>query len=197
MAKRLFDVVLSLAGLLFLAPALFVIALLVKFDSSGPVFYRQERIGLSSKPFRIFKFRTMIDGADRKGLKVTIGGDPRVTRTGAMLRKYKLDELPQLINVLKGEMSFVGPRPEVEEYVKYYTEADRRIIHSVRPGITDPASIEFRDENDLLKDVADPEKEYISRILPRKIRLYRSYIEDRSFWMDIRLIAKTIFMVAR
>ena len=194
MIKRLFDIVASGCGLLVLSPVLLVVALWVKQDSKGPVFYRQVRVGRHNKDFRIFKFRSMRVGAD-KGSLVTIGGrDPRVTRSGYFIRKYKLDELPQLINVLTGDMSFVGPRPEVRKYVDLYTEEQMHVL-DVRPGITDPASIKFRNENELMESADNPEDYYINVIMQQKIRLYLEYVDNASFLYDLKLIFQTIKVV--
>ena len=190
MIKRLFDIVASGCGLLALSPMLLIVALWVKLDSKGPIFYRQVRGGKHNKDFRIFKFRSMRVGAD-KGSLVTIGGrDPRVTRSGYFIRKYKLDELPQLINVFVGDMSLVGPRPEVRHYVDYWTPQQMRVL-DVRPGITDPASIKFRNENELMEQADDPEDYYIHIIMQEKIRLYLEYVDNASFWYDIKLIFQT------
>jgi lipopolysaccharide/colanic/teichoic acid biosynthesis glycosyltransferase len=192
--KRLFDIVASAFGLLFLSPLFVVLAVWIKFDSKGPVFYRQVRVGRGNKDFRIFKFRSMRVGAD-KGSLVTIGGhDPRVTRSGYFIRKYKLDELPQLINVFLGDMSLVGPRPEVRHYVNYWTP-DQLHVLDVRPGITDPASIKFRNENELMEKAADPEDYYINVIMQEKIMLYLDYVQNASFWYNIKLIFQTFKVV--
>ena len=195
--KRLFDLFFVVPGLLVMDPFLMLISIMVKLDNSGPVFFKQLRIGHYGQPFYIYKFRTMVPDAEKLGTKVTVDRDPRVTRIGAILRKYKLDELPQLINVLKGDMSLVGPRPEVPEYVTCYSEEEKKIVHSVLPGITDIAAIEFRNEATLLSDAEEPEKEYISKILPRKIELYKRYVKERSMWLDIKLILMTIMNLAR
>ena len=188
--KRLFDVVASGVGLLLLSPLFLLVAIWIKLDSPGPVFYRQVRVGRYNRDFRIFKFRSMRVGAD-KGSLVTIGGrDPRVTRSGYFIRKFKIDELPQLINVFIGDMSLVGPRPEVRHYVDYWTK-DQLHVLDVRPGITDPASIKFRNENELLEKAEDPEKYYIEVIMQEKLRLYLEYVENHSFWYDIKLIFQT------
>lgn len=188
--KRLFDVVASGFGLLLLSPLFFLVAIWIKLDSPGPVFYRQVRVGRYNRDFRIFKFRSMRVGAD-KGSLVTIGGrDPRVTRSGYFIRKFKVDELPQLINVFIGDMSLVGPRPEVRHYVDYWTKEQLHVL-DVRPGITDPASIKFRNENELLEKAEDPEKYYIEVIMQEKLRLYLEYVENHSFWYDIKLIFQT------
>ena len=188
--KRLFDVVASGVGLLLLSPLFLLVAIWIKLDSPGPVFYRQVRVGRYNRDFRIFKFRSMRVGAD-KGSLVTIGGrDPRVTRSGYFIRKFKIDELPQLINVFIGDMSLVGPRPEVRHYVNYWTKEQLHVL-DVRPGITDPASIKFRNENELLEKAEDPEKYYIEVIMQEKLRLYLEYVENHSFWYDIKLIFQT------
>ena len=192
--KRLFDIIMSGAGLLILTPLFLIIALWIKLDSRGPVFYRQVRVGRNNKDFRIFKFRSMRMGAD-KGSLVTIGGhDPRVTRSGYFIRKFKIDELPQLINVFIGDMSLVGPRPEVRHYVNYWTEEQMHVL-DVRPGITDPASIKFRNENELLAQAEDPEKYYIEVIMQEKIKLYLQYVKNHSFLYDIKLIFQTFWTI--
>ena len=194
--KRLFDVVASGLGLLVLSPILIIVAIWIKLDSEGPVFYRQVRVGRYNKDFRIFKFRSMRIGSD-KGSLVTIGGrDPRVTRSGYFIRKFKIDELPQLINVFIGDMSLVGPRPEVRHYVNYWTPEQMRVL-DVRPGITDPASIRFRNENELLEQAEDPEKYYIEVIMQDKIKLYLEYVENASFWYDIKLIFQTFWVIVK
>lgn len=194
--KRLFDIVASGLGLLFLSPIFLVLAIWIKIDSKGPVFYRQVRVGLNNKDFKIFKFRSMRVGAD-KGSLVTIGGrDPRVTRSGYFIRKFKFDELPQLINVFLGDMSLVGPRPEVRHYVNYWTPEQMRVL-SVQPGITDPASIKFRNENELMEKAEDPEVYYINVIMQEKIKLYLEYVDNHSFWGDIMLIFKTFWIILK
>ena len=193
--KRLFDIVASGFGLIGLSPLFLILAVWIKLDSPGPVFYRQVRVGRDNRDFRIFKFRSMRVGAD-KGSLVTIGGhDPRVTRSGYIIRKLKLDELPQLINVFVGDMSLVGPRPEVRHYVDYWTPEQMRVL-SVRPGITDPASIKFRNENELMEKAEDPEKYYIEVIMQEKLRLYLEYVDNHSFFGDIGLIFKTFKAIA-
>lgn len=188
--KRLFDFVASGCGLLVLSPIFLVLAVWVKLDSPGPVFYRQVRVGRGNKDFRLFKFRSMRIGSDKKGL-ITVGGrDPRVTRSGYYIRKYKLDELPQLINVFVGDMSLVGPRPEVRKYVDMYTPEQMHVL-DVRPGITDLASICYRNENELLEKVDNPETYYIETILPDKLRINLDYVHHQSFWGDLGLIFKT------
>ena len=192
--KRLFDIVASGFGLIVLSPLFLILAVWIKLDSPGPVFYRQVRVGRDNRDFRIFKFRSMRVGAD-KGSLVTIGGhDPRVTRSGYIIRKLKLDELPQLINVFVGDMSLVGPRPEVRHYVDYWTPEQMRVL-SVRPGITDPASIKFRNENELMEQAEDPEKYYIKVIMQEKIKLYLEYVNNHSFLGDIGLIFKTFWTI--
>lgn len=192
--KRTFDIIASGLGLIVLSPLFLVLAIWIKLDSKGPVFYRQVRVGYKNKDFRIFKFRSMRVGAD-KGSLVTIGGhDPRVTRSGYFIRKFKFDELPQLINVFLGDMSLVGPRPEVRHYVDYWTPEQMHVL-DVRPGITDPASIKFRNENELMEQAEDPEKYYIEVIMQEKIKLYLEYVEKHSFLYDIGLIFKTFFVI--
>ena len=194
MLKRLFDIVASGLGLIVLSPLFLILAIWIKLDSKGPVFYRQVRVGYKNKDFRIFKFRSMRVGSD-KGSLVTIGGhDPRVTRSGYFIRKFKFDELPQLINVFLGDMSLVGPRPEVRHYVDYWTPEQMRVL-DVRPGITDPASIKFRNENELMEKAEDPEKYYIEVIMQEKIKLYLEYVEKHSFFYDLGLIFKTFFVI--
>ena len=194
--KRLFDIVASGLGLIILSPVLVIVAIWIKLDSRGPVFYRQVRVGRYNKDFRIFKFRSMRVGSD-KGSLVTIGGhDPRVTRSGYFIRKFKIDELPQLINVFIGDMSLVGPRPEVRHYVDYWLPEQMRVL-DVRPGITDPASIRFRNENELLELADDPEQYYIDVIMQEKIRLYLEYVENSSFGYDIKLIFQTFWVIIK
>lgn len=194
--KRLFDIIASGLGLIALSPLFLILAIWIKLDSKGPVFYRQVRVGLHNKDFRIFKFRSMRVGAD-KGSLVTIGGrDPRITRSGYFIRKFKFDELPQLINVFVGDMSLVGPRPEVRHYVDYWTEEQMHVL-DVRPGITDPASIKFRNENELMEQAEDPEKYYIEVIMQEKLKLYLEYVANHSFWGDIGLIFKTFWVIVK
>ncbi|MEG1836445.1 MAG: sugar transferase [Synergistaceae bacterium] len=190
--KRLFDIFVSIAGLLSLLPFFLVFSLWIKVDSKGPVFFRQTRVGKNGKLFRIFKFRTMVVDAERKGLQITTNSDSRVTKAGTFLRKTKIDELPQLINVFIGDMSFVGPRPEVPKYIDCYPESIKKIVLSVRPGITDRASIEFKDENDMLDSSSEPERTYINDILPIKQKYYVEYVSHISFWGDIKIILDTI-----
>ena len=195
-AKRVMDIAISAAALCVLWPVFLLIALAIVIDDPGPVFYRQVRVGRGGRPFRIFKFRTMVVDADKKGLSITVGRDSRITRVGAFLRKTKLDELAQLLNVLCGQMSFVGPRPEVPRYVELYTPYQRQVL-LVRPGITDYASIAYRNENDLLAGADDPEKMYIETIMPDKIELNMKYLREISPLADIRLILSTIAAVIR
>lgn len=184
----------SFLGLLLLSPLFVVLAVWIKCDSRGPVFYRQVRVGRGNRDFRIFKFRSMRVGSD-KGSLVTIGGrDPRVTRSGYYIRKFKLDELPQLINVLTGDMSFVGPRPEVRKYVDIYTPEQLHVL-DVRPGITDEASIAYRNENELLATAADPERFYIETVMPDKLLINLQYVQNHSLWGDIKLVFKTLSVV--
>jgi len=190
--KRLFDIFFSLIGLLLLFPLFIAVAILIKIDSPGPVFFKQQRMGKNLVPFLIYKFRTMARDASQKGLGITIGGDTRVTRMGRLLRKSKIDEFPQLINVLKGDMSIVGPRPELETYVELYKN-DYKDILCVRPGITDISSVTFRDEESILKDKNDPENYYRYVVLPAKINLSREYIERSSFFYDLKLIFVTFY----
>lgn len=189
---RFFDIVFSFVGLIIVSPIFFIIALLVGLGSKGGVIYRQERIGRHGQPFRLYKFRSMYTDADKKGLLITVGErDPRITPVGYFLRKYKLDELPQLLNVLKGEMSIVGPRPEVKRYVDLYT-ADQLRILNVRPGITDWASIKYKSENEILKQYPDPEKAYIEIVMPEKIKLNMNYINQPTVGSYFSIIFKTI-----
>ena len=194
MIKRLFDIIMSIIGIFFLSPILLVIAILIKLDSKGPMLYLQKRVGKNNHDFFIYKFRTMYVDADKKGLLTLGDKDPRVTPVGQFLRKYKLDELPQLFNVLKGDMSFVGPRPEVRKYVDFYSKDDMKILE-VKPGITDYASIAFRDEAELLKKADNPEEYYISEIMPAKIKLNMNYIERPYLITDIKIILKTLFKI--
>jgi len=196
MIKRLFDIFFSLLGLIILLPILLVIAICIKLESKGSIFYRQTRVGKNSQDFKIFKFRTMFIGSDKKGLLTLGDNDSRVTKVGYFLRKYKLDEMPQLINVLQGSMSFVGPRPEVRKYVNHYSTDDLKILQ-VKPGITDYASIAFRDEAELLKDTDYPEKLYIDDIMPKKIALNKKYIANPSVFIDIKIILKTFLSILK
>ena len=195
--KRFFDFVASFFGLMLLTPIFVLAALWIKIDSRGPIFFRQERVGFQGVPFRIHKFRTMILDAEKIGKQITVGADSRITAVGNFLRKYKLDELPQLIDVLVGDMSLVGPRPEVPKYIDCYSDDEKHDVLSIKPGITDNASIEFRDENELLASSKDPEAAYISEVLPKKIALYRKYVRERSFFGDVAIIFKTIFLIIK
>lgn len=188
--KRIFDIVASGIGLILLSPLFVILAIWIKCDSIGPVFYKQVRVGRNNMDFQLFKFRSMRVGSDKKGL-ITVGGhDPRITRSGYYIRKYKLDEFPQLINVFKGDMSLVGPGPEVRKYVDMYTEEQMHVL-DVRPGITDLASIRYRNENELLERVNDPDKYYVEVIMPDKLRINLEYVARHSFTFDIRLIFQT------
>ena len=195
--KRLFDLSASFFGLILLAPIFVLSALWIMIDSKGPIFFRQERVGFQGINFRIHKFRTMVLDAEKKGKQITVGADSRITTVGEFLRKYKLDELPQLIDVLVGNMSLVGPRPEVPKYIDYYSDDEKHDVLSVKPGITDNASIEFRDESELLASSKDPEASYINEVLPKKIALYRKYVRERSFFGDVVIIFKTIFLIIK
>ncbi len=190
LVKRVFDFIVSALGIVVFSPLLIVSALLVKVDSPGPIFFKQQRIGKEFRPFWIYKFRTMRASLDQ-GPNITIGNDPRITGIGRLLRQTKIDELPQLINILRGEMSFVGPRPEVPQYVQLYRKEYQQIL-TVRPGLTDLASLKYRDEAALLASAENPEEEYVRRILPDKIMLATDYIQRASFFFDLRLILETI-----
>lgn len=194
--KRIFDFTVSLIGIVIVSPILLVISILIKLDSKGPILFKQIRVGKNGKPFKIFKFRTMVVDAEKKGMQITVGRDSRITKSGHVLRKTKLDELPQLFNVLTGEMSFVGPRPEVPRYVEMYDENQKSIL-KVRPGITDLASIEYRNENDLLAKSLDPEATYINEIMPKKIELNIEYLKNMSVLYDIKLIIRTVLVVIK
>ena len=195
MGKRLFDVLGATLGLVLLSPLLVAIALWIKLDSRGPVFFRQQRVGRHGAPFHIHKFRSMREDAPLVGPQITIGADPRITRAGHFLRRSKLDELPQLLDVLAGTMSLVGPRPEVPRYVALYPPAVRDKVLSVRPGITDPASIEYHDESTLLARAADPERVYIEHVMPAKLRYAAEYVDRMSLLNDVRLIGATLRML--
>lgn len=189
--KRLFDIVFSFVGIVILSPVLVIISLVVALSSKGGAFYKQKRVGKGNKDFTLYKFRSMRVDSDKQSL-ITIGNkDSRVTPIGYYLRKYKIDELPQLFNVLKGDMSFVGPRPEVRYYVDMYTDKQKQVLN-VRPGITDPASITFRNENELLAQQPNPKQYYITSIMPEKLRINLEYINNRSFFKDIKIILQTI-----
>ncbi len=194
--KRLFDIFFSLIGLLFLSPLFVAVALLIKLGSEGSVFFRQERIGKNFESFRIYKFRTMAVGADKMGPLITVGGDKRITKIGKFLRKYKIDELPQLFNVLKGEMSFVGPRPEVKKYVQLF-KSDYKKLLKIRPGITDPASIQYSAEETNLSLSKSWEEDYIKKILPEKIKLSLHYLDNHNFITDLKLILITVLKTLR
>lgn len=191
MLKRSFDLFVSTVVLFLLAPLFLIIAILIKKDSRGPVFYRGERVGRYGKMFRIFKFRTMVSNAEKLGGSSTADDDPRITQIGKMLRKYKIDELPQLFNVFLGQMSLVGPRPEVKKFVDMYTSRERAIL-SVRPGITDWASIWNSDEGAILAGAEDPDKAYMELIRPEKIRLQLKYVENASFVTDLKILLQTV-----
>lgn len=197
MSKRLFDCLASSLGLLLLALPFLLLAVWIKLDSSGPVFFRQERVGRCGRLFRIHKFRTMVIDAEKKGLQITVGEDTRVTRVGKWLRKYKLDELPQLIDVWIGHMSLVGPRPEVPGYVAFYPADIREMVLSVRPGITDLASIEFKDENLILGRTDNPQKTYVEVVLPIKLKHYMKYVQTRTFWGDVCIVFRTLLAIVR
>ena len=190
--KRIFDLIFSLLGLIVCSPIFIIVAVLIKLDSKGPVFFRQERIGKNFKSFKVYKFRTMEHKANENGPRITVANDSRITRMGRFLRKYKIDELPQLFNVIKGDMSFVGPRPEVKEYVKLY-ESDYKKLLRIRPGITDPASIKYSDEEGVLSLSENWEEEYKKKVLPEKIALSLSYVENQNIITDLKLIFKTLF----
>lgn len=190
MLKRIFDTTLSLFGLIILLPFMLIIAILIKIDSKGPIFFKQIRVTKGGREFKILKYRTMRVGSDKYS-QITVGKDERITKIGSFLRKYKLDEIPQLINVLIGDMSLVGPRPEVPKYVVLYTDEQKEIL-KVRAGITDYASIEFSDENDLLASEKNPEEAYIEKIMPKKIELNKKYLSEISMLTDIKIILLTI-----
>ena len=191
MLKGLFDTVFSFIGLVVFLPLMATIVILIRKEDGGPIFYRGIRVGRYGKPFKIFKFRTMVVNAEKLGGPSTADDDPRITKTGKFLRKYKLDELPQLINVLKSEMSFVGPRPEVQHYVDMFTEEEKAILN-VRPGITDWASLWNPDEGAILKGSKDPEKAYMEMIRPEKLKLQLKYVKKNSFWIDLKIILLTL-----
>lgn len=191
-AKRIFDLFFAMLGVFILAPLFLFIGFWIKFDSHGPVFFRQERVGRFGKTFRIFKFRTMCLDAETKGRQITVGADPRITNSGRFLRQYKLDELPQLLNVIYGEMSLVGPRPEVPRYVALYSPEVHKLILSVPPGITDYASIEYRDENRILGLATDPDQAYIEEIMPAKLAYCKRYVAERSLLVDFMIIIRTL-----
>jgi lipopolysaccharide/colanic/teichoic acid biosynthesis glycosyltransferase len=192
--KRLFDIILSILGLILLSPLFIILAIWIKRDSKGPVFYKQIRIGKDAREFNLYKFRSMRQGADKQGLLTVGGKDPRITKSGSFIRRYKLDEFPQLINVLNGEMSIVGPRPEVPKYVALYTPDQQKVL-SVKPGISDWASIYFRNENELLAEAENPEEFYISEVMPQKLLMNLKYIDNNSLFIDVKIILNTIKMV--
>ena len=195
--KRIFDFVASLVGFLLLSPIFALIAIAIKLDDRGSVFFKQKRVGRNWRLFKIIKFRTMVMDAEKKGKQITTADDPRITKVGKFLRKYKLDEFPQLINVIKGDMSLVGPRPEVPKYAKIYKD-DYDLILKVRPGITDYASIYFIEENELVNSqTQDPEEIYIKKIMPAKIELYKKYVNEMSFWIDLKLIFLTLLKILK
>ena len=194
--SRVVDVVASSFGLIILAPLFVIVAVAIRLDSDGPVLFRQVRVGRGGRPFSIVKFRTMRIDAEAVGGQLTVGADPRVTRVGAWLRRTKVDELPQLINVLRGDMALVGPRPEVPRYVALYDEQQRRVL-DVRPGITDPASIAFRDEGSILANASDPEATYVQEVMPRKLAMNLAYLEHRTLTRDLGVILATLIKVAR
>ncbi len=192
MVKRLFDILFSAGALIVLTPLMLAVALWIKIDSPGPVLFRQTRVGRGGKLFNILKFRSMRVDAAARGPQLTVGDDPRITRAGAWLRKYKIDEFPQFINVVLGDMSLVGPRPEVPRYVSLYPAAVRDLVLSVRPGITDTASIAYRDESDILRGSADPERAYVEQVLPAKLELSQRYVRERSLAGDLAIIGRSI-----
>jgi len=190
--KRIFDFVAAFIGFIFLLPVFLILSFIIKISSKGSIFFIQKRVGRNFKTFNLYKFRTMVTDAPRLGLSITSSDDPRITKVGKVMRKYKLDELPQLLNVIKGDMSLVGPRPEVEKYVNYYKNEYEKIL-TIRPGITDLASIKYRDENSLLTNIEDKEKYYINIILMDKLLLNKKYITNYSFILDIKIILSTVF----
>jgi len=194
--KRLLDIIVSLISIILLLPIFVVIAILIKLDTKGPIFYIQQRVGRDFKKFGLYKFRTMVVNADKIGPLVTKDRDPRITRVGYYLRKWKLDELPQFFNVLKGDMSLVGPRPEVERYIDLFRD-EYKVILSIKPGITDYATIHFRDEEDIIAQFEDVEKGYTEIVLPKKIELYKKYIEEISLMTDIKILFLTFLKVLR
>lgn len=194
--KRAFDVIMSAIGLILLSPFFIIISLLIKFDSPGPVLFKQVRVGRYERNFKILKFRTMVTDAEKRGAQITVGRDSRITRVGHFLRKSKLDELPQLINVFIGDMSLVGPRPEVPKYTQYYTKSQKRIFE-LRPGITDYSSIKYRDENEILALSSDPEKTYIEEIMVDKLKLNMEYLENKSLLTDIKIIFNTLLKIIK
>jgi len=197
MAKRALDILAATVGLVLLSPLMLAIAVVVRCNSPGPALFRQVRVTRGGRHFEMYKFRSMRHLPAGDGAQITAAGDKRITSAGRFLRRTKLDELPQLFNVLKGDMSLVGPRPEVPRYVAMYPERLRAVILSVRPGITDEASIAFRDESALLADAPDPERKYVDEILPAKLELYARYVHERSFFGDLRIIGRTLLRLVR
>lgn len=189
--KRIFDFLLSLIGIIIISPILIIVSILIKLDSKGKILFLQKRVGRYGKEFNIYKFRTMVSDAEKLGKQITVGNDSRITKVGAFLRKYKIDELPQLFNVLKGDMSLVGPRPEVPRYVKLYNDEQKKVLN-VRPGITDMASLRYKDENEILGKVDNPEEYYINVIMKDKLELNLEYIEKSNIFFDLYLIIKTV-----
>lgn len=194
MLKRIFDIIFSVLGIFFLTPCFILIALLIRLEDGNSFLFKQERIGMMKKKFFIYKFRTMRLNSEKQGLLTVGAKDKRVTKIGFYLRKYKLDELPQLFNVLIGDMSFVGPRPEVQKFVSFYNERQLKVLN-VRPGITDPASITFRKENEILSTSTSPEELYLLEIMPKKLDINLQYIEKSSLWIDIKIIFRTIMIL--
>lgn len=192
MRKRIFDIFFSIIGLILLSPLFGLLAMWIFIDTRGPIFFRQARVGLNEEIFQIHKFRTMVHNAESLGGQLTVDNDSRITHSGQIMRKYKLDELPQLLDVVSGRMSLVGPRPEVPKYVSFYPLDAKKIIFSVRPGLTDYASINFKDESTILKKSVNAEQTYISEILPIKIKYYLQYVSNNSIWGDFKIILKTI-----
>lgn len=195
MKKRIFDIIVSLLGLILVIPLFLMIAILIKDESPGPVFFRGLRIGKNGKEFRIFKFRSMVANAEKLGGPSTKGDDFRLTKIGKFLKKYQIDELPQLINVLRGEMSFVGPRPEVKIYVDMMSDEERKIIFSIKPGMTDLASLWNFHEGEMLMGSSDPEKTYMEKIRPIKLKLQQEYVKNHSFLLDLKIVIKTVLKV--
>mgnify|MGYP000666363737 FL=1 len=194
-SKRIFDIVSSLIALVIFSPLIIIISLWIALDSRGGVFYRQIRVGKNQKEFGLYKFRSMRPNSDKAG-QITVGNDSRVTKVGKFIRKFKIDEVPQLINILKGDMSVVGPRPEVPKYVNMYSEEQLKVL-SVLPGLTDYASIEYLDEQKILGASEDPDKAYIEEVMPAKLKLNLKYIADRGFWLDIKLVFRTVGKIIR
>lgn len=191
MIKRLFDIIFSITGLIVFFPVLFIISVFILIDTKGGIFFFQKRVGKNNKDFKLIKFRTMFSHSEKKGLLTIGNADVRVTKTGKWLRKYKVDELPQLVNIMFGEMSFVGPRPEVRKYVDLYTSEQRKVL-LVKPGLTDFASLEFINENEILEQYDDPEQVYIEKIMPEKLAMNIKYINEKGFFTDLKIMLKTI-----